>query len=173
MNMNISCNGSAPFYYCWAFDGFMNETSTHTLQPSACSSPSLFAYGFDNFEKQLMLAVSCLSRCCLAASNSSTISAVPASTSCPSFSTTRSPSRLSRSRSTSTKVRLLPTSQPAHDILHIPCPFIPSLSYSLCYPWDILHGTAYRSLGESAKTWQNSFRRIRRIRLKLVTLKIF
>jgi hypothetical protein len=27
MNMNISCNGSAPFYYCWAFDGFMNETS--------------------------------------------------------------------------------------------------------------------------------------------------
>lgn len=27
MNMNISCNGSGPFYYCWAFDGFMNETS--------------------------------------------------------------------------------------------------------------------------------------------------
>lgn len=30
MNMNITCNGSAPFYYCWAFDGFMNETSTVT-----------------------------------------------------------------------------------------------------------------------------------------------
>ena len=27
MNMNITCNGSSPYYYCWAFDGFMNETS--------------------------------------------------------------------------------------------------------------------------------------------------
>jgi len=27
MNINISCNGSVPFYYCWEFDGFMNETT--------------------------------------------------------------------------------------------------------------------------------------------------
>ncbi|XP_046442147.1 uncharacterized protein LOC124192721 [Daphnia pulex] len=32
MNMNISCNGSAPFYYCWAFDGFMNETTNASCE---------------------------------------------------------------------------------------------------------------------------------------------
>lgn len=32
MNMNITCNGSAPFYYCWAFDGFMNETTNASCE---------------------------------------------------------------------------------------------------------------------------------------------
>lgn len=27
MNINISCNGSVPFYYCWEFDGFINATN--------------------------------------------------------------------------------------------------------------------------------------------------
>lgn len=27
MNINISCSGSTPFYYCWEFGGFINKTN--------------------------------------------------------------------------------------------------------------------------------------------------
>lgn len=52
MNMNISCNGSAPFYYCWAFDGFMNETSNINIHFLSIS-PSL------NYISKLLANASC------------------------------------------------------------------------------------------------------------------
>ena len=32
MNINVSCNGSAPFSYCWAYDGFINQTDNSTCE---------------------------------------------------------------------------------------------------------------------------------------------
>jgi len=34
MNISISCNGTAPFYFCWAFEGFINSTN------SSCDLPA-------------------------------------------------------------------------------------------------------------------------------------
>ena len=32
MNINISCNGSSPFNYCWAFGGFLNRTDNASCE---------------------------------------------------------------------------------------------------------------------------------------------